>query len=62
MPDPNYKLLLHISQDFNTFIAISLRKTAIFWITENHFLLVGLLDMHWRNPGLENLVPSHPYT
>ena len=49
----------------------------MFWITENHFLFVGLFDgemlkrkrfrypgigtvLHWWNPGLENLVPSHP--
>ena len=50
----------------------------MFWITENHFLFVGILAwgtiklncfwypgvgtvLHWRNPELENLVPSHPY-
>ena len=43
----NYKLLSHISLDFNAFIAISLRKTAMFWNTENHFLFVGLFV--WGN-------------
>ena len=40
----NCILLSHISLDFKTFIAMSLRKTAMFWFTENHFLFVGLFD------------------
>ena len=55
-----------------------LKKTAMLWITENHFLFVGLsigemlklklyrypgivfFFLHWWNPRLENLIPSHP--
>ena len=40
--EKNDQLLPHISLDFNAFITISLRKTAVFWITENHFLFVGI--------------------
>ena len=48
---PNVKKLLpHISQDFNAFIVIFWRKTALFLITENHFLFVCLFD--WRNKTL----------
>ena len=46
-PKSDVKLLPHSSLDFNAFIAISLSKTARFWITENHFLFVGLFD--WGN-------------
>ena len=42
----NYCLIF--SGDFNAFLAISLRKTAMCWITENHFLFAGQLD--WGNP------------
>ena len=38
------KAVSHLSPDFNAFIAISLRKTAMFLFTGNHFLFVGLFD------------------
>ena len=61
----NDKLLAYISLDFIAFIEISLRKTAMFWITENHFLFVGLFIkiwtfLHWQNPKLVNLLLLHP--
>ena len=37
-------------------IAISLRKTAMFWITENHFLFVGLFN--WGNAETPTLSVS----
>ena len=46
MPNLNRKKLFsYISPDFNAFIAISLRKTAIFFITENQFMFVGLFAL-----------------
>ena len=41
------KLLSHFSLDFNAFIVISLRKTAMFWFTGNYFLFVG--PFNWGN-------------
>ena len=41
----NYYLIFHhISLAFNAFTAISLSKTAMFWIMKNRFLFVGLFN------------------
>ena len=40
--EENNKLFSHFSLDFNAFIVISLRKTAMFLIRANQFLFVGL--------------------
>ena len=37
--EKNDGLVSPISLNFNAFLAISLRKATMFWITENHFCL-----------------------